>query len=106
MGREEGPGGRSILGSGDEERAFTYMAGADVLLRLDVVIHNLEEEPALLGDGRHDVFERFLVESCLQGQPRLHLVCDPDRARREELFEPFITREAFTAIMEYSVLPR
>ena len=29
-----------------------------------------------MSDGLDDVFERFLVESCSQGQRRLYLVCD------------------------------
>ena len=29
-----------------------------------------------MSNGLDDVFERFLVESCLQGQRRRYLVCD------------------------------
>ncbi len=45
-----------------------YVASTDILLRFDVVVHNLEQEPALLGDSLDDVFERFLIESYMRCQ--------------------------------------
>ena len=38
-----------------------------------------------MSNGLDDVFECFLVESCLQGQRRLYLVCDQSSQGEDNL---------------------
>ena len=54
-----------------------------------------------MSDGLDDVFERFLVESLLaMSVANFTLWAIRPRKEGEEFYEPFITREAFTAIIE------